>query len=190
MASVVQFPVGLRLLSGDDLSESRAARDRRSARALDGRERRDEEWERRLKRHGARAGAVIGEDYATYQWLEVIEHFGLRNDIGQMRHIMCDRCLDRELCDWSTPKTGCDTQINVTRFYEGKTAPMYRPEKDDPDDEQETVPPQLDALHRAFKAMSDAALDDNRLCTPEGLLRAALGRVMKEDGQDGGPAGV
>jgi hypothetical protein len=177
MANVVQFPVGLRLLSGDDLSESRAARDRRSVRVLDRRERRDKEWERRLKRHGARAGAVIGEDYAKHQWLEVIEDFGLRNDIDQMRHIMCDRCTDRELCDWSTPKTGCDTQINVTRFYEGKTAPMYRPEKDEEDVEQEPNP--LLGLMGASTALNEAALDIGGDCTAEELLRAALGRVVK-----------
>ena len=177
--TVVQFPVGLRLLSTDNLSESRAARARSSARWQGTDQRLDEKRQRRHKRHGARAGAVIGENYATHQWLETIEHFGSRNDIDQTRHIMCCNCLDRELCDWETPKTGCDTQINVTRFYEGKTAPMYRPEKDDPDDEEVTIP-RLDAFNRAFKAMADASRADDQLCTAEGLLRAALGRVSDE----------
>ncbi len=77
-----------------------------------------------IRRRGLRAGAVLDESHATYQWVFEIEFWARKEGVGIVRQWTCSHCSDRDICDWKT--NGCDRQVNVTRFFAGRKLPIYR----------------------------------------------------------------
>ena len=128
---IVQFPVpGLERATLADVEDRRES-SRRSLEMLKETNKRAHARHREeLERRRLRPGSVVGVNPATYLWASVIEEFAEEYGIDGCRKIVCKRCNDRDVCDWGE-SWGCDRQLNVGRFFDGKKTPLYRPEEEE-----------------------------------------------------------
>jgi len=126
-ANVVRFPAGFKHARAIDIDERRSSGRQMSAILRCAVEEREQRRWLELESRRLRPGAVIGINPATALWVRDLEPRGRNADVRGTRHFICGWCEDREVCDWKT--WGCDKQVNVTRFFEGKKAPIYREEE-------------------------------------------------------------
>ena len=71
-----------------------------------------------------RPGIVVGAHAATALWVGEIAELAQAWPEDELRARICDHCPDRDACDWDD--LGCDRQVNVSRFLQGKALPVYR----------------------------------------------------------------